>query len=579
MLRRGVLLVQTLCTVQGLYLHGRIRPRVNRVTMSAMASKGLDKLTTIVWLREELRLKDNALLDHAQRRGGDVLPVFCFDDKVYSADAVSNYGPGKCGARRAQFVIESVADLKQNLGKLNRPLVIRRGSAADALKEVQKQLTASGRKVEIVCSASVCHEEQKSEVLVETALSQKLVRVWDATLYHRDEACLPVEELFTNWRTKVEKKRTPIRPELQSLKKLGAAVHQVDEGSLPSLAELGYHAEDALPDLRGDFFNPKGGETAALARLKQYVWDEDRLKDYFDTRNGMIGQGYSTKLAPWLARGCVSARTVARECSRYEQKTGIKNKSTYWVVFELTWRDYFIFYSQKVGRKLFMYGGVIDKAWPTSNKDAVALKKWQDGMTGEPLVDANMRELKSTGFMSNRGRQNVASYLIHDLGVDWRLGAAWFEQELVDFTPEANWGNWHAAAGLQGGRVNKFNILKQSKDYDAQGAYVKLWCPELQNVPAPNCFEPHKLNSADKQRYGSAAYPPPLGKATFVGASRQAAAPSRGGGGAPRGGAAPAAQGGNGSWGKLGPGKSKEQAERDKKRKSKANVQAAWNTD
>merc|ERR1719484_512031 len=124
-----------------------------------------------------------------------------------------------------------------------------------------------------------------------------------------------------------------------------------------------------------------------------------------------------------------------------------------------------------------------------------------------PLVDANMRELLATGFMSNRGRQKVASYLVLDLGLDWRLGAEHFEEHLVDYTPEANWGNWHAAAGLSGGRVNRFNILKQSKDYDPKGDYVKLWIPELAKVPAPQCFTPSSLSKADREAAGADDYP------------------------------------------------------------------------
>lgn len=96
----------------------------------------------------------------------------------------------------------------------------------------------------------------------------------------------------------------------------------------------------------------------------------------------------------------------------------------------------------------------------------------------------------------------MASFLVLDLGVDWRLGAAFFETHLVDYTAPANWGNWHAAAGLSGGRVNHFNIVKQSRDYDHNGDYIKLWCPELAKVPPPHCFEPHKLDDAEQTRFG-----------------------------------------------------------------------------
>merc|ERR1719284_528156 len=126
------------------------------------------------------------------------------------------------------------------------------------------------------------------------------------------------------------------------------------------------------------------------------------------------------------------------------------------------------------GDKIFKVGGVTNDKTPwTGTREA--LEKWKEGRTGDPLVDANMRELKDTGFMSNRGRQNVASYLIFDLGVDWRYGAAHFEELLLDYDPCSNWGNWVAAAGLTGQRVNKFNTRKQLNDYDPKREYVNHW--------------------------------------------------------------------------------------------------------
>merc|ERR1719408_788610 len=129
------------------------------------------------------------------------------------------------------------------------------------------------------------------------------------------------------------------------------------------------------------------------------------------------------------------------------------------------------------GDKIFKVGGVTgDKSpWRGTRQ---ALEAWKAGRTGDPLVDANMRELEATGFMSNRGRQNVASYLIFNLGVDWRYGAAHFEEMLLDYDPCSNWGNWVAAAGLTGQRVNKFNTKKQLNDYDPKREYVSLWLPK-----------------------------------------------------------------------------------------------------
>jgi len=243
-----------------------------------------------------------------------------------------------------------------------------------------------------------------------------------------------------------------------------------------------------------------GGEAAALARLKHYLWDSDALGTYFETRNGMLGADYSSKFAPWLAHGCLSPRQVAHECRRYEGAR-VQNKSTYWMVFELIWRDFFKLYCAKHGDAVFLEGGPIGshQSW---RSDAQLLQRWKDGELGVPLVDANMRELKATGFMSNRGRQNVASYLALDLQLDWREGAEHFEALLLDYDVCSNWGNWVSAAGLTGGRVNRFNIVKQSKDYDTDGAYVRHWLPELKDVPSQFVHEPWKMGRAEQERFG-----------------------------------------------------------------------------
>lgn len=245
---------------------------------------------------------------------------------------------------------------------------------------------------------------------------------------------------------------------------------------LPTLEQLGYSSDESEAALEDDprgVMRFEGGEEAALQRVQSWMWDSDRLREYFEIRNGMLGEGYSSKLSPWLALGCISPRRVWAEAQRYEAER-TKNKSTYWLIFELTWRDFFVYMARTQGDKIFVKGGVVgDKSrWSGS---AESLNRWKEGRTGDPLVDANMRELAATGFMSNRGRQNVASYLIFDLQVDWRYGAAHFEEFLLDHDPCSNWGNWVAAAGLTGQRVNRFNTRKQLNDYDPQREYVRHW--------------------------------------------------------------------------------------------------------
>jgi deoxyribodipyrimidine photo-lyase len=151
-----------------------------------------------------------------------------------------------------------------------------------------------------------------------------------------------------------------------------------------------------------------GGERAALSRLRHYFWESEALSRYKQTRNGLLGPDYSSKLSPWLANGSVSPRTVYREVRRYERERA-KNDSTYWFIFELTWRT---------------------------------------GDTGRGFIDANMREIAAKGFMSNRGRQNVASFLARDLEVNWVMGAEYFESMLIDYDPASNYGNWTYTVGV-----------------------------------------------------------------------------------------------------------------------------------
>jgi deoxyribodipyrimidine photo-lyase len=174
--------------------------------------------------------------------------------------------------------------------------------------------------------------------------------------------------------------------------------------------------------------------------------------------------------------GCLSAREIYRSIKQYETKYEA-NESTYWLIFELLWRDYFWFMMKKHKHLYFLPGGLKSPTVHAPQHDAASFKRWIDGQTGNDFIDANMIELKLSGFMSNRGRQNVASYLCHDLRLDWRYGAAYFEQQLIDYDVSSNWCNWAYLAGVgndpRAGRV--FNIDKQARDYDPDKSYRNLW--------------------------------------------------------------------------------------------------------
>ncbi len=354
----------------------------------------------------------------------------------------------------------------------------------------------------------VWHEEVTAEetaVAKAVAIALKSLGVtvqtyWGASLYHPDDLPFPIAQLpdvFSKFRGKVERCSTvyPTFPAPPTLPPLPPAV---DPGDLPSLADLG--CAPPIADERA-VLTFQGGETAGLARLQHYIWDADCLKDYKQTRNGMLGPNYSSKLSAWLALGCLSPRHIYETVQAYEAER-VKNDSTYWLIFELLWRDYFRFVCAQHGDRVFYPSGLrrLPIAW---KQDWERFDAWREGRTGYPLVDANMRELAATGFMSNRGRQNVASFLTKNLGIDWRMGAEWFESLLVDYDVCSNWGNWNYTAGVgndaRGFRY--FNIPKQSKDYDPDGHYVKHWLPELKDVPASKVHAPWTLQPVEQKRF------------------------------------------------------------------------------
>jgi deoxyribodipyrimidine photo-lyase len=223
----------------------------------------------------------------------------------------------------------------------------------------------------------------------------------------------------------------------------------------------------------------KGGESEAMQRLNHYFFETQCLSTYKETRNGLVGADYSSKFSPWLALGCISPRLIYAEIKKYENQFGA-NDSTYWLVFELLWRDFFRFMFKKYQTKFFLYAGIKTEKVNSKSLNEKLLSQWINGATPSDFINANMLELQQTGFMSNRGRQNVASYFCNEMNMDWRFGAAYFEEQLIDYDVSSNWGNWAYLAGVgndpRGHRY--FNIEKQANDYDKKKSFRKLWLTE-----------------------------------------------------------------------------------------------------
>jgi deoxyribodipyrimidine photo-lyase len=218
----------------------------------------------------------------------------------------------------------------------------------------------------------------------------------------------------------------------------------------------------------------EGGEPAAFRHTKGY-FASNAAQSYKETRNALDGWENSTKFSLWLACGAISAREVVRQLRLHEAQQGA-NESTYWIYFELLWREYFQWYAHRHGDSISAFQGIATST-PNTSFYPQRFRKWCLGNTPYPIVNACMKQLNDSGYMSNRGRQLVASCLVHELALDWRYGAAYMAQNLLDYDFASNWGNWQYLAGVgsdpRGHR--RFNLQKQSQTYDPDGRFIALW--------------------------------------------------------------------------------------------------------
>nr|WP_315254072.1 DASH family cryptochrome [uncultured Flavobacterium sp.] len=425
--------------------------------------------TAIVWFKTDLRITDNETLLKAISQNDSVIPIYCFDDSHFTTTA---YGFKKTGDFRGQFLMESLIDLDANLRAIGSGLIILKGKPEIEIPKIVKQ----NKVAKVYAKREVAFEEKRTETLVQSELWKlhcEFITFSTSTLYHAEDLPFSIKnipDVFTDFRKKVEKDAV-IRIAFE--KPANMMSPEIPELDLPNLEQLGLQKISIDPRAAIRFI---GGESQALKRLNYYFFESLSISTYKQTRNGMTGSDYSSKFSSWLALGCISPRFIYQELKKYESLY-TANESTYWLVFELLWRDYFRFMMKKYRNSFFQQNGIKSTGFTTKLVDFEKLQNWIDGKTGVDFIDANMIELKLTGFMSNRGRQNAASYLCSDLVLDWRYGAAYFEQQLIDYDVCSNWGNWAYLAGVgndpRGSRY--FNIEKQASDYDKNKIFRNLW--------------------------------------------------------------------------------------------------------
>lgn len=429
-------------------------------------------MNNLIWFRNDLRVQDNNSLFQACKTSGKVIGIYFLDPRHFEPN---KYGFKKTEKFRAKFLLETLRDLKNNLAEKNISLLI----VQDLPENVFSKIITE-HKIETVFLQK---EWTKDELRVEKSVKETIPNVnfkevYDQFLFHPDaipyQDFQKIPEVFTEFRKKCEKE-SKIQPCVAITSRPKDNLIETSN-IIPSLENLGL---ESFKLDKNSAFPFRGGETAALKRMENYFFETENLSEYKKTRNGLIGESYSSKFSAWLANGSISARTIYWEIQNYEREI-CKNEDTYWLVFELIWRDYFKYISLKHGEKIFKIDGILGKEYEWKSNDK-ALRQWINGNTREPFVNANMIELQRTGFMSNRGRQNVASYWAKEWEQDWRIAAAYFESMLIDYDVHSNYGNWIYNAGVGNDpRDRKFNIKRQAEMYDGDGKYQKLWLnPDL----------------------------------------------------------------------------------------------------
>jgi len=454
-------------------------------------------MSSILWFRNDLRLHDNETLHSALKMAKPVLMVYIIDPRQFEVNALKFR---KTGRLRFRFLMETLSSLRNACLQKGGNLMIKVGIPEVILPELIDEFDVNHLFYQKeITSEEVAIEAALSERL--TALPCEITAVWGLTLYHIDDAPFsPQDTPLTSKAFRLNlTKKAEVRPCFDTPSELPPFPAVKDWGKLPEVSDVGLEHESGLTE-NSSFV---GGEEHALARLDHYTFKTEQLTAYRWTRNRSLGMDYSSKFSPWMALGSLSPRKIYWQIKDYESRIK-KNASTWWLVFELVWRDYFKFLAMRFGNLIFSEGGYRQRKveWKTDKK---LFDRWCQGQTGIPFVDAHMRELNQTGFMSNRGRVNCASFLTRDYQIDWRWGAAWFEKQLLDYDVCSNWLNWNTQAT----EIWYTNPIHQGYKYDKKGDYVRFWLPELRLVPGPEIQAPWILSSEEKLAYEVVNYPLP----------------------------------------------------------------------
>ena len=454
---------------------------------------------SLVWFRRDLRVDDHAALYRALKGGGPVWCAFVFDTDIL--DAL----PSRAD-RRVEFIWHSVAELKRGLEALGGGLVVRHGRAAEEIPKLAAQLGTA--------EVHANHDYEPQAVARDAAVQATLraggreLRTWkDQVVFERSEVLTGAGtpfSVFTPYKNAWLKKLTPFYlkpyPSAQYASALAAPGAPGTLGkAMPTLADLGFEPTNLAA------LKVPTGETGARALLADF---EPRMKHYKATRDFPSVKGPSY-LSVHLRFGTVSIRHLA---ALAHARAG-EGAQTW--LSELIWRDFYF-------QILHHHPHVVERSFRPEydavvfDNDPALFAAWCEGRTGYPIVDAAQRQLNQTGYMHNRLRMISASFLVKDLHVDWRLGEKYFADQLNDFDLSANNGGWQWASstGCDAQPYFRiFNPVTQSQRFDADGAFIRRYVPELAKVPARHIHSPWTLPPLEQQAAGCVIgrdYPAPV---------------------------------------------------------------------
>lgn len=430
----------------------------------------------------DLRLEDNPALNHLISQCDDVLFVYLLNPELTKA---SHHGFPRLGEHRWQFIWQSLRDLNQHLQRFGHQLHLMQGEPEKTIPTLIEK-----HRLDLIAGSfnSGLNETRFWQALQDQTDCHVITLHQNALFTPEHLAVDKIPKQFTPFRKLAEELTMPEPVKLNPLLAQRKPIPEVRAN--PETANPWPETPPLLSDYQPDHQSKhlsdnssyelpiSGGSEAAWNHLDHFIWKSRAIDHYKQTRNTLdiVQQpDHVSLLSGWLAQGCLSGRQVWREITSYEQQFGA-NESTYWLKFELLWREFFYWNAHRLQADLYRFGGERRKK-PLTSFYPQRFKSWCEGSTAFPIVNACMKQLKATGMLSNRGRQIVASALVNELQLDWRYGAAWFEHQLVDYDPGSNYGNWQYIAGVgadpRGGR--HFNLEKQSAEFDPEGDFIHRW--------------------------------------------------------------------------------------------------------